>query len=81
KLFRLTNAQTAKCLRYIHQTTLCDGTFVLFLVSWLFTRQIGLPYIIYTTYNHLPHYVPFKWSPAEGLFLNKATWLMFVVMQ
>ena len=76
-----TDAQTAKCLRYIHLTTLCDTTFVLFLTSWLFTRQIGLPYIIYTTYNHLPYYVPFKWAPAEGLFLSKATWAMFVVMQ
>ena len=50
-------------------------------MSWLFTRQVGLPYIIYTTYHHLPYYVPFAWSPAEGLFLNRATWTMFVVMQ
>lgn len=66
--------------RYLSFTTLCDTTFVLFLLSWLATRQIGLFLVIRTSYRDAPQLIPFQWDPANGLFLNTQTYWGFIGM-
>lgn len=66
--------------RYLSLTSLCDGTFVIFLVSWLFTRQIGLAYVIYTSWFDLPKIMPYRWSPATEYYLTVPIQNTFLAM-
>ncbi|OCF35255.1 acyl-CoA-dependent ceramide synthase [Kwoniella heveanensis CBS 569] len=70
----------AKMIRYLGYTTACDITFVIFLVSWLLTRQIGLFLVIKTSYFDAPKYISFKWHPASGHYLTYGTYLGFCGM-
>jgi len=64
--------------RYLSLTTLCDATFVVFLVSWLVTRQIGLVFVIQTIYRY-SHMIPKGWNPEEGQFYTERTIHIFLV--
>jgi len=66
--------------RYLSRTTACDVTFVVFLLAWLFSRQIGLALVIRTCYFDAPNYIPFKWDPASGMYLTKTTYYGFIGM-
>ena len=66
--------------RYLSRTTACDVTFVVFLLAWLFSRQIGLALVIRTCYFDAPNYIPFKWDPANGMYLTKTTYYGFIGM-
>lgn len=68
-------------LRYLGLSTLCDATFVLFLGSWLVSRQIGLAWLLYTSYVNAPKYIPFQWDAPNGLYLTYNTYLGFCGMQ
>ncbi|KAK1924711.1 putative longevity-assurance protein-like protein [Papiliotrema laurentii] len=68
----------AKMLRYLSLTTLCDLTFVVFLVAWLFSRQIGLALVIRTCYHDAPRFIPFKWDPSQGMYLTQGTYYGFI---
>lgn len=72
--------QLAKMLRYLSYTSLCDATFVLFLVSWLVTRQIGLFLVIKTSYVEAPKYIPFEWAPEKGRYLTETAYYTFIGM-
>ncbi|WVQ78142.1 hypothetical protein IAT38_000223 [Cryptococcus sp. DSM 104549] len=67
----------AKMLRYLSLTTACDATFVVFLVSWLLTRQIGLFLVLRTCYVDAPKFIPFKWAPEEELYLTSTVYYSF----
>jgi acyl-CoA-dependent ceramide synthase len=55
--------------RYLSLTTLCDATFVVFLVSWLITRQFGLVFIIHVIHsNH--HVITAGWNPDAGSYYS-----------
>lgn len=66
--------------RYLSFTTLCDFTFVVFLISWFITRQVGLFLVIRSTYLDLPKFIPFEWTPEQGRFLTYWTHIGFVSM-
>ncbi|KAK8869962.1 hypothetical protein IAR55_000532 [Kwoniella newhampshirensis] len=71
----------AKMLRYLSHTTLCDITFVIFLVSWLFSRQIGLFLVLRTLFYDAPAYIPFEWNPSQGKYLTRGTfWGFFALL-
>ncbi|ORY22750.1 TLC domain-domain-containing protein [Naematelia encephala] len=71
----------AKMLRYLSLSTACDATFVLFLVSWLFSRQVGLFLVIKTSYFDAPKFIPFEWNPSAGRYLTHTTYRIFIAMQ
>ena len=73
--------QLAKLFRYLSLSTLCDLTFVIFLLGWLVSRQIGLAFVIYTSYHHAPRFIAFRWSPAAGEYLTKTTYWGFISAQ
>jgi acyl-CoA-dependent ceramide synthase len=75
-----TDAQLAKMFRYLSFSTPCDLTFVVFLVAWLLSRQIGLALVIRTCYYDAPRFIPFKWDPAQGMYLTSATYYGFIGM-
>lgn len=66
--------------RYLSLSTLCDLTFVVFLISWFITRQVGLFLVIRTSYLDAPRFIPFEWAPKQGLFLTYRVYIGFVAM-
>jgi acyl-CoA-dependent ceramide synthase len=68
-------------LRYLSLFTLCDTTFVLFLVSWLLTRQIGLSYMIYTAWVDAPRLNTYKWDPATEHYMTENSLNVFIGME
>jgi acyl-CoA-dependent ceramide synthase len=56
----------------------CDIAFVVFLVMWIVTRQVGLFLVIKSAYVEAPKFIPFKWAPEEGMYLTKPIYYGFV---
>lgn len=66
--------------RYLSFSLACDLTFVVFLVAWLLSRQIGLALVIRTCYYDAPKFIPFKWDPSQGMYLTQTTYYAFIGM-
>ncbi|RYG66923.1 hypothetical protein EON64_08610 [archaeon] len=64
--------------RYLSLTTLCDATFVIFLVSWLITRQFGLVFVIQSIYRH-SHLITSGWNPDAGSYHSERTIHVFLI--
>ena len=47
-------------------TTLCDVTFVVFLVSWFITRHVLIIFVIKSTMVDSVRLVPEMWAPERG---------------
>jgi len=74
----ITDYKLAKMFRYLGLTTLCDATFVVFLVSWLITRQFGLVFIIQIIHrNH--HIITAGWNPDAGSYYSPRTINIFLI--
>lgn len=63
----------AKLLKYLKFPVLCDVMFGVFMVTWVITRHILLPWVLWSIYSHLPQettYGCFKGSTQnlEGPF-------------
>jgi acyl-CoA-dependent ceramide synthase len=65
-------------LRYLGLLTLCDITFVVFLISWFVSRQICLFLVIRSLYLDGPRFIPFRWAPSEGRFFTQSTYYGFI---
>ena len=63
--------------RYLSLTTLCDATFVIFLVSWLFTRQCGLVFVLQSIYRGSPKHLEFGYNPSQGYYYDENILLCF----
>jgi len=70
----------AKMFRYLALPTLCDATFVWFLVSWLVTRHILFMLAIRSLFADAPRFVPLEWSPEQGRFLSYESWIAFLAL-
>ncbi|KAI0082466.1 longevity assurance proteins LAG1/LAC1 [Panus rudis PR-1116 ss-1] len=70
----------AKMLRYLSHTTLCDATFVCFMISWLITRHALFVLVIKSAYVDAPRIIPSIWDPARGLFSTKGVLAVFSAM-
>ncbi|WWC69626.1 uncharacterized protein I206_103569 [Kwoniella pini CBS 10737] len=70
----------AKMLRYLTYTTACDVTFVIFLISWLLSREIGLFLVIKSIYQDTPKYIGLKskFSTSTGNYLTYNTYIGFI---
>ncbi|GFZ46296.1 hypothetical protein JCM24511_04543 [Saitozyma sp. JCM 24511] len=68
----------AKMLRYLGLSNLCDLTFVVFLVGWLLTRQVGLFLVIRSIIFDLPQYIPYRWDPSEGFLWTRKIHYTFI---
>ncbi|PPR05641.1 hypothetical protein CVT24_002867 [Panaeolus cyanescens] len=63
----------AKMIRYANiSQTLCDATFVVFMVSWLATRHFLFLHVIHSTVFVSPTIISFQWNPSQNLFLTKS---------
>ncbi|KAI0368088.1 longevity assurance proteins LAG1/LAC1 [Pilatotrama ljubarskyi] len=69
----------AKMLRYLGFTTLCDATFVVFLLSWLVTRHVLFLLVIKATWEAW-YIVPRIWNPPTGHYMTKKVYFGFFGM-
>lgn len=60
---------TAKMLKYTGYATACDATFGLFLISWLVSRQILYPKVVYATIYESEKYITLR---NKGTRIRKA---------
>lgn len=66
--------QLAKMFRYFRlPAATVDATFVIFLLSWLVTRQIGFFAIFLSCLLRGPWDLPWGWVPSEGRYANYYT--------
>ncbi|KAJ3528678.1 hypothetical protein NM688_g7963 [Phlebia brevispora] len=70
----------AKMLRYLSFRTLCDLTFVCFMVSWAMTRHFLFLFVLKSAYWDAPQIIPRVWDPATGHFMTKGVWIAFTSM-
>ncbi|KAI0751568.1 longevity assurance proteins LAG1/LAC1 [Daedaleopsis nitida] len=69
----------AKMLRYLGMSTLCDLTFVVFLLSWLITRHVFFILVIKTTWE-ATYIIPHIWDPSRSDYMTKEIFLGFFAM-
>ncbi|KAI5479282.1 longevity-assurance protein [Pseudohyphozyma bogoriensis] len=58
----------AKLLVYTNRPKMADGVFGLFLISWVVTRHIIYPKLLWSVAFELPEILPHDWRPREGYF-------------
>jgi acyl-CoA-dependent ceramide synthase len=74
----LTRLQAAKLLRYVGFKVACDGMFVVFLLGWVCTRQVGLAMVTYSVTFKMPKFVAFQWNPAKERYMTAPVYATFV---
>jgi len=57
-------------VKYANLPNLADVFFGLFLVSWIVTRQLFFPAVIYSVIFTSKEVLDYKWDPASGWFYN-----------
>lgn len=58
----------------------CDAAFVVFLVSWILTRQIGLFLVIKSAAVEAPKYIKYRWDPANGYYFTSTIYYGFIIL-
>ena len=71
--------QLAKMFRYLGMSTVCDATFVVFLLSWFVTRHVLFLLAIKATWEAW-YVVPRIWDPSRGHFMTKEIYIGFFTM-
>lgn len=69
KLINL-SVKLAKMFRYLSLPTLTDATFVLFLLSWLITRQVGFLLVFLSVCFKSTDHMPLVWAPEHEFYLS-----------
>ena len=72
-------AQSAKMLRYLGFSTTCDAAFVVFMISWLVTRNFLFGLVIIATWKAW-YIIPRVWDPARGHFMTREIYIGFFTM-
>ncbi len=65
--------------RYLGMTTICDATFVVFLLSWLVTRHVLFVLVIIATWK-AQYTIPRIRDPSRGFVMTKESYLTFFGM-
>ncbi|TIB16718.1 hypothetical protein E3P89_00240 [Wallemia ichthyophaga] len=74
----LTFIQGAKVLKYMGWEKLCDATFLAFMFSWVFTRQIVFGRIIWSVWVEAPLHIQHLWEPSVGHYYSYALHRLFL---
>jgi acyl-CoA-dependent ceramide synthase len=67
-------------LRYLGYKKACDAAFVVFLVGWILTRQIGFAMVTYSAAVNAPKFIAFDWNPAKQHYFTKSVHTAFIVL-
>lgn len=72
--------QIAKMLNYMGGGLACDGTFSLFVLSWIYTRHYIFVKIIYAIYHQLPQDIILPKEVIDGYISRYNLWRSFLVL-
>ena len=64
-------------LKYLGFSTLCDMTFVAFMLSWFITRHCIFILVLKSAYFDAPRIIPYVWDPPTGRFMTKGVLFAF----
>ena len=76
----LRTLKMAKMIRYLGLTTLCDVTFVFWMLSWAVTRHGLFGLVIRSALADLSRFIPYVWDPERGHFMTRGVKWMFISM-
>ena len=62
-------------LNYLQVGLIGDATFLVFVVSWIYTRHYILIRIIFFIYKYIPQDIQFIWDPSRGYVASR--WLFY----
>ncbi|KAJ9087416.1 Sphingosine N-acyltransferase lag1, variant 2 [Entomophthora muscae] len=69
-----------KVFNYLKLSVLCDMTFVVFVLSWFFTRHVGYMILIWSILVDPLKYNSAKWDPANGIYFTEAVRIVFLAL-
>jgi len=69
-----------KMLKYCQKDQVADVGFVVFVVTWIYTRHIWFGQIIWSTYKEAPQFASMVWNPSNGLYFTPAVWKGFLLL-
>lgn len=67
-------------LKYLKYEKLCDITFVLFMLSWIITRHIYYPKVLYSVIFDTNELLHFDWNPEQEWYYSKTTKYFFIIL-
>ncbi|KAI0026964.1 longevity assurance proteins LAG1/LAC1 [Vararia minispora EC-137] len=70
----------AKMLRYLGYQTACDIAFVVFMLTWLYTRHYLFILVILSTYLQAPKAIAFDWQPERGHYFTSEVHIGFLAL-
>ncbi|CAH7670009.1 sphingosine N-acyltransferase Lag1 [Phakopsora pachyrhizi] len=70
----------AKMLNYINAGWVCDTVYVIFVISWIYTRHYVFGKITWDIYSKIELDVPFYWKPEEGYMATRTLYLFFLIL-
>lgn len=67
-------------IRYMGLTTLCDITFVFWMLSWAVTRHGLFGLVIRSAFLDISRLIPSVWDPERGYFMTTRVKCLFISM-
>lgn len=66
--------------KYVSLLTICDATFICFMVSWFVCRHILFVIVIKSVYWDAPNTVRLAWNPEIGSYVTTDVLLAFAAL-
>ncbi|KAI8053475.1 TLC domain-containing protein, partial [Syncephalis plumigaleata] len=70
----------AKCMRYAKFQRICDVTFGVFVLAWIYTRFYLYAQVCYAIYAEAEKYIEPIWDPVRGVFLTRNARVYFLAL-
>ncbi|KAI9136950.1 TLC domain-containing protein, partial [Paraphysoderma sedebokerense] len=71
---------TAKCLRYLKFQKACDFTFVVFVLSWIYSRHFVYLYIVRSIFVDVIAVIDPVWDPKNEIYLSYGVATVFMIL-
>lgn len=71
---------SAKMLKYLKHETLCDIAFGLFMLSWIVTRHVLYPRVLYSVIYDSDQIIHLEWNPEKEWYYARTTKYCFVAL-
>ncbi|GAA5967986.1 hypothetical protein JCM11641_003689 [Rhodosporidiobolus odoratus] len=70
----------AKLFKYTGNDSASDATFAVFLVTWIVTRHVIFPKIIWSLVTESTDFVEYAWRSKDGYYYSRNTQIAFVLL-
>ena len=70
----------AKMLKYVHLETACNVQFGVFMLTWVGTRHVLYPMVLWSVIHDPQKYIDYTWRPEKELFFTHNVQRIFTVL-